>query len=251
LASLIRLLVVLALLAPAAPALAQAVTQHLFYEAVPADVPADASYEVCRRLTERVRDELVPAVLRAAGVEAEKAATEQRMGGYRLRTNPNLHTTISLADAPADRLAAVLAWVFQQDNVLVADFAEGDGTTGYALVRFPKGTLTPESAQRFFVAAAAIHDGLGGGYTAFSDNLLFLNLRGANGAPYSGLSDADFAAALRRTADGFAGTVLAETGRVDARLVENPQQNGDPALTPLRARHAALVAETLTREPAR
>ncbi|MBP2294924.1 hypothetical protein [Azospirillum rugosum] len=252
---LARLILLLALLVPAAPALAQAVAQHLFFEAVTDDVPADLPYEARQRLTERARDEIVPAVLRDGGIDLAGAATDLRMGGYQRRTNPSLHMAVTLGDGPADRLAAALAWVLDQDSVLVADFASADGATGYALVRFlvcfPGGTLTPDHAQRFFLAAAAVEDGLGGGYTAFGDTMLFLNLRGADGRPFSGLSDADFTAALGRAVATFPGAALAETGRADARLIERPSAAPSPTLAPLRARHAALVLQTRTPEPAR
>ena len=256
---LLRLLVVVALLAPAPPvlaqAVAQAVAQHLFFEAVSTAVPTDTSYEARRRLTERVRDDVVPSVLRAAGVNEAQAVTELRMGGYRLQTNPSLHMTVPLTDEQADRLAATLGRVLDQDSVLVADFSSSDRTgadraTGYALVRFPAGTLTPDLAQRFFLAAAAEHEGLGGGYTAFGDALLFLNLRGEDGLPSSGLPDPGFAAALGRAAERFPGAALTETGRADARLIAPLPPAAHPALESLRARHAALMSETLTPEPA-
>ena len=241
----------LALLLGASPAFAQAVAQHLFFEAVPAGAPPDAPYEARQRLTERTRTDLLPAVLESVGLDGMGAVTELRMGGYRLQTNPSLHMTLRLEDAPADRLAGAIAWSFAQDSVLVADFDGADGATGYALVRFPENSLTPDLAQRFFVAAAAEHEGLGGGYTAFGDTLLFLNLRGGDGQPYSGLPDAAFTDALRRASAAFPDAVLAETGRADARLVFQPSQPGSPALSPLRGRHAALLSETLTTKPAR
>lgn len=251
---LARLLVLLALLLPAGPALAQAVEQHLFFEAVTADLPADMPYDARRRLTERVRGDLLPAILENCGAAA--AMTGSGMGGYRLRTNPSLHMTVTLADGPADRLAAALAWALDQESVLVADFAapggaSPDGTTGYALVHFPEGALTPDLAQRFFLAAATLHDGLGGGYTAMGDGMLFLNLRGADGRPFSGLSDEAFTDALARAASGFPGAALAGTGRADARLILRPAAAPFPSLAPLRARHAALIQETRTLEPAR
>ncbi|TWA66438.1 hypothetical protein FBZ82_108103 [Azospirillum brasilense] len=240
-----RLALAFALILATAPAFAQAVAQHLFFEAVPAGAPPGASYEARQRLTERSRTELLPAILAAAGLEGAVAVADLRMGGYRLQTNPSLHLTLRLEDAPADRLAGVIAWSLEQESVLVADFDSADGTTGYALVRFPAGSLTPERAQRFFLAAAAEHEGLGGGYTAFGDTLLFLNLRGDDGTPYSGLPDEMFTESLRRAAAAFPGAVLAATGRADARLVLQPQQPDSPALPPLRARHATLVSETL------
>ncbi|WP_207458401.1 hypothetical protein [Azospirillum sp. SYSU D00513] len=231
---------------PAKPRAAEA-EQHLFYEALPGAGP-DVPYEERRRLTEQVRDALVPEVLRLSGIAPGAAVTDLRMGGYLLRTNPSLHTRSALADAPADRLGAALALALHQDSVLVADFAGGN--TGYALVRFPEGGLTPELAQRFFRAAAAVHKGLGGGYTALGDSLLFLNLRGEDGAPYSGLEDASFLVALSRAAERFAEApvTVAETGRADARLVgaNGPEaaaigDSGLAALGPLRGRFDALL----------
>ncbi|MFC5358770.1 hypothetical protein [Azospirillum himalayense] len=246
-----RHILALALIFATAPAFAQAVAQHLFFEAVPAGAPPDASYEARQRLTERARTDLLPAILDAAGLDGTGTVADLRMGGYRLRTNPSLHLTLRWEDGPADRLAGAIAWSLEQDSVLVADFDSADGATGYALVRFPAGSLTPDRAQRFFLAAAAEHEGLGGGYTAFGDTLLFLNLRDGDGASYSGLTDDAFVEFLRRAADAFPGAVLAATGRADARLVLQPPQPDSPALAPLRARHAALVSEILTTEPAR
>lgn len=242
---------VLALVVGASPAFAQTVAQHLFFEAVPAGAPPDAPYEARQFLTERARTELLPIILESAGLDGRETIAELRMGGYRLQTNPSLHMTVALEDAPADRLAGAIAWSFAQDSVLVADFDSADGATGYALVRFPENSLTPDLAQRFFLAAAAEHEGLGGGYTAFGDTLLFLNLRGGDGKPYSGLPDDAFTDVLRRAAAAFPGAALAETGRADARLVFQPSQPDSPALSPLRARHAALLSEILTAEPAR
>lgn len=247
---LARLLLLLALLVPVPPALAQAVAQHLFFEAVTDEFPATLPYDARQRLTERVRDDLLPVVLRESGVDPAGAVTELRMGGYQRHTNPSLHMAVTLADGPADQLAAMLAWVLNQDSVLVADFSSADGTTGYTLVRFPAGGLTPDLAQRFFLAAAAVDDGLGGGYTAFADSMLFLNLRDTDGQPFSGLSDADFTAGLGRAVATFPGAALAEAGRADARLIERPSAAPSPTLAPLRARHAALVQQTRTPEPA-
>ncbi|MBB3266988.1 hypothetical protein FHW79_004637 [Azospirillum sp. OGB3] len=240
-----RLALALALILGSVPAFAQAVAQHLFFEAVPADAPPNMSYEARLRLTERARTELLPAILDAAGLEGAGAVADLRMGGYRLRTNPSLHLTLRLEDTPADRLAGAIAWSFSQESVLVTDFDSADGATGYALVRFPAGSLTPDRAQRFFLAAAAEHEGLGGGYTAFGDTLLFLNLRDDDGKPYSGLPDDAFTELLRRATDAFPGAVLAATGRADARLILQPPQPDRLALAPLRARHTALVSEIL------
>ncbi|NUB12568.1 hypothetical protein GAY28_07480 [Azospirillum brasilense] len=246
-----RHILALALILGASPAFAQVVAQHLFFEAVPAASPPNTSYEARQCLTERARTDLLPAILDSTGLDGVGAVTDLRMGGYRLRTNPSLHLTLRLEDGPADRLTGAIAWSLEQDSVLVADFDSADGATGYALVRFPAGSLTPDRAQRFFLAAAAEHEGLGGGYTAFGDTLLFLNLRGDDGTPYSGLPDEAFAEFLSRAVAAFPGAALTATGRADARLILQPPQPDSPALAPLRARHAALVSEILTAEPAR
>jgi hypothetical protein len=253
---LVRLCTALLLLAPISAARADETPQHLFYEAVPGAGPDAVPYEIRERFTERVRRDLVPAVLQASGVNPSTAETTLHMGGYLLRTHPALHTEARLADGPADRLAAALAWALEQETVLVADFA--GGATAYAILRFPDGALTPDRAQRFFRAAAATHKGLGGGYTAFGDGMLFLNMRDADGKPYSGLEDASFVVALRHAADRFAevSVTVAETGQAEARFIAGKEAQSRlgaqalAALHPLRARHDALLKDVLAPQAA-
>ena len=64
--------------------------------------------------------------------------------------------------------------------------------------------------------------GLGGGFTARGNRMLFINERGRDGKPFSGLDDERFAASLQRAADQFGGIASVSTGRVIARLVERP-----------------------------
>lgn len=64
--------------------------------------------------------------------------------------------------------------------------------------------VTSDCAHRVFLRAAQIYQGLGGGFTAFGCEMLFINLRDEKGQPYSGLDDAAFAAALGRASSGFA-----------------------------------------------
>jgi hypothetical protein len=251
----LRLLVFLGLLGlPVWPLAAQPV-QRVFYEALPADsgALAAAPFAVRNALTARIAGELVPAVLRVLGHDPAAVTTELTVGGWQLHTNPLLHTALPLADAEADRLAAALGFVLRQDSVLVADLTQGDGRTGSVVVTLPR--LTPERAQRFFAHAAGVHAGLGGGYTAFGDAMLFLNVAGDDGAPYSGLPDGAFAEALDRAARTFPTARLTSTGLADARFVGNDWKAApdgeeyarrlDPgtvaALRVLRDRHAALV----------
>jgi len=239
------------------PTAAAEPVQRLFYEAVPAaqeaGALADAPFAVRNGFAARTAGELVPAVLRALGHDPAEAVTELTVGGWRLRTNPSLHTALPLADAEADRLAAALGFVLRQDSVLVADLTQGDGRTGSVVVTLPR--LTPDRAQRFFAHAANVHAGLGGGYTAFGDVLLFLNVIGDDGTPVSGLPDTAFAAALARATRGFPDARVTATGLADARFVSNDwtaapdgeeyARRLDPGtlatLRALRDRHTALL----------
>lgn len=258
----------LRLLAAAAFALgaacpAAAGTRLLSYEAIPsAQVDLDlsgATYSQRAELTLAVHDALVASIIRASGLDPADAVTELTPGGYLLETNASLQTEIVATDAEAERLAAALGYVFRQWSVLVTALDEPAGDTAFVAVGFPEGTLTPEAAQGFFEAAAAVDEGLGGGYTAFGDAMIFLNVRDAEHEPYSGLEDVEFAAKLGLAAGRHAGGALAveAAGYADASFVSADWDEGpdgedyaaliaDPAvvaaLDALRAAHDALVA---------
>lgn len=251
----IHLTLIALLLLSNLPAAAQNGVRHLFYEAVVAGSQA-APYATREALTGQVQAEILPDLLAALQVPPDRVHTELRMGGYLRETNPALHSAVEMTEGESDRLALALGWTLSQDSVLVSDLDErASAGTGYAVVGFAPGTLTPDLAQRFFLAAAAVHDGLGGGYTAFGDRLLFLNLRGTDGRPYSGLEDASFVTALGYAATHFPGASLAGSGTSSARLVESagvPQALGEAVLArlrPLRDRHAALLARLATLNP--
>lgn len=217
----------------------------------------DGSYADRVAFTAKVKDELLPDVLRAAGVDPGKVRTEITPGGYLLRTNASLQSRIWLDDELANRVAATLGYVFRQSSVLVSDLGDAKGGTGLVVVRFPRGTLTAATAHRFFEHAADIHKGLGGGYTAFGDQMIFLNVRDEAGKPYSELSDRDFARGLRPAAMSFKGAKasIAKIGQAKAWFVGNSwsrKPNGDdyaailgeaPAarLKPLQERHTAMI----------
>lgn len=242
----------------------EAALQLLSHEALPSagtDLDFAAStYEERAALTAAALAELSPRVAAAVGVDPERIDTEVTPGGYLLRTNASLQARGVMSDAEADRLAAALGYVYRQWSVLVSQPDDpAEGRTGYVALGFPEGALTPALAQAFFEHAAQVHDGLGGGYTAFGDEMLFLNVRDGDGAPYSGLQDIDFAARLGLAAGAFAQAQvkIAGAGRAEARFVGNdwaasPDGGdyaaviGDPealaALDGLRAEHEALVA---------
>jgi hypothetical protein len=144
--------------------------------------------------------------------------------------------------------------------VLVSELDDEAGGTAYVTVSFPDDALTPEGAQAFFEHAAAIEEGLGGGYTAFGDSMIFLNVRDGDGGPYSGIEDELFAALLGYAAATFEPETLTISGAgvAEARFVENDWEaspNGedyaatlaDSALVAeldgLRAAHTALIEE--------
>jgi hypothetical protein len=187
-------------------------------------------------------------------------------GGYLARTNASLQSRTRLDVARADRLAAALGFVFRQSSVLISDLADRSGDTGFATLRFPRDTLDPSLAHRFFLHAAGIHRGLGGGYTAFGDDMIFLNLRDEAGKPYSGLDDQAFIAHLGKAAAQFPSVRprVAARGSAAARLVGNSwRQMPDgagyigilggseaselPALRALQERHADLMSRAADR----
>jgi hypothetical protein len=223
----------------------------------------EAQYADRAAFPAKVRDELLPDILRAAGVDPTKVRTELTPGGYLLRTNASLQSRVAIDARGADRLAAALGFVFRQSSVLVSDLADAKGGTGLAIVRFPRGTLTAATAHGFFEHAGALKKGLGGGYTAFGDEMIFLNVRDEAGKPYSELDDKAFAAGLRDAAASFAGgrARVARVGEAKARFVGNSwrqKPNGEDyvallgdalaaRLKPLQERHTAMIMDAAER----
>jgi hypothetical protein len=198
------------------------------YEAIPSaqvDLPGldRANYAQRAEVATAALDVLVPEILTLMGIDPGKAVTEVTPGGYLMKTSASLQTRVSLPEGGADRLAAALGYVFRQYSVMVSRLGKPSGDTGYVAVAFRPGVLDAALAHRFFEAAAAREEGLGGGYTVFGDTMYFLNVRDSDGQPYSGLDDADFAAALKAAAAGFAaqGVMAVSVGTADARFVGN------------------------------
>jgi hypothetical protein len=110
-------------------------------------------------------------------------------------------------------------------------------------VAFP--SMTPNLADLFFRNAAVVEPKLAGGFTARGSTLVFLNLRGADGQPLSGLDDDGFAAGLQKATMGLGGLATVMTSRVSAKLVEREGYGAltgpvQAALDRLRARRAEL-----------
>jgi hypothetical protein len=213
-----------------------------------------APYDKKLPIARIVAGKLVPEIVAAAGFDAGRARTRVEPGGYALETNPSLQTQIALRAQDGERLAAALGYVLRQESVLVSDLKAADGNAFQVAIRFPRGKLTPDAAQDFFRRAAEIERGLGGGYSALHGEMIFINLRGADGRPYSGLGDPAFLAGLTAAAHVYPGVSVARSGRAAARLVENDWKaapNGEDyarlvgravdALDRLRARHTVMV----------
>lgn len=216
-----------ALLAMAAPALAEN-RVLLSYEATPShgfDLPkmASATYADRAAFAETMLETIVPRIAEAVGVAPEALDTEVTPGGYMLKTNASLQSESEIDDAVADRLAAALGYVFRQDSVLVSGFDDPKGKTFYVTVSFPENTLDAATAQSFFEKADATKKGLGGGYTAFGDDQIFLNVTDDAGKPYSGLTDKEFLEGLTQAAAAFAPNkpTISQSGQVNARFVGN------------------------------
>lgn len=207
-------------------------TIQLSYEAIPGsgvtlgqgevDMSA-AVYDDKRAFTQQVHDGLVPMVFAELGVDFAELSSEDAPGGYLLETNPSMQSRGDLSPDDATLVSAGLGYVMYQWSVLVTDFSAGEGDTAYGMVRFDDGALDEDLAQLFFEHAASVDTGLEGGYMSFDDEMIFLNLRGSDGQPYSGLDDATFIEQLDAAAASFAGApvALAESDFADAWLVEN------------------------------
>ncbi|AVA23747.1 hypothetical protein [Rhizobium sp. NXC24] len=240
----------------------------LSYEATPSagfHLPrlAQASYDDRVAFSAEVLKEIVPKIISANGIDPATLETEVTPGGYLLKTNASLQTEGELEDVTADRLAGSLGYIFRQYSVLVSRLDDTRGKTGFVVVRFPKDSLNAAVAQKFFETADATKKGLGGGYTAFGDEQIFLNVTNSDGKPYSGLDDAAFLDGLKRTTASFGAPKpeVSASGKAVARFVGNDWEKSKQGedyisllggadsglvkkLEEISADYAALVAKT-------
>jgi hypothetical protein len=205
------------------PALAQTL---LVYQANPASGAGLPSldglpYDRLQALTQSVAQQ-GSAIARAVDFAGD-ATIEVVPGGYKLRSDPSIVMRVQAEPRQATLLAAALGYAYRQDSVLVLDMAAADADQFYVRVAFPGTPLTGALADAFFHFAAGVDPGLGEGYTAFGQELVFINLRDDAGEPYSKLDDGAFKAALGKAAARFTGAkaVVAGSGKVEARLVGN------------------------------
>ena len=235
------------------------------YEVLNFDVhkidPAKTPYAQRLALTEEARRDEVPKILEALDIEAAKTATLVMPGGYKLETNASIQSSMEVDNETADRFAAALGYAFRQWSVLITDFApSGDGDTAYGVITFDH-VIAARDADAFFKHAAKINPALGEGFTAFDEEMFFLNVTDAEGKPYSGVDDKTFLADLARAAKTFTAEKVEMTGsgRADARFIENDWKSSRDGedyakrlgadltgkLKVLRAAHDAVLAKRL------
>nr|WP_246638655.1 hypothetical protein [Rhizobium binae] len=185
-----------------------------------------ASYVDRATFSAEVSKDIVPKIITANGIDAATLRTEVTPGGYLLKTNASLQTEGDLDDAVTDRLAGPLGYVLRQYRVLTSRLDDTTGKTGLVIVRFAQGSLSATVAQRFFEAADATKNGLGGGYSVVGDEQIFLNATNSEGKPYSGLDDASFLDGLRRAAVSFGSPKprVSPLGNATARFIGNDWQ---------------------------
>lgn len=228
-----------------AAAPAQAADWHVAFQALPEQAGAIYTKQAAR--TAAIISELGPPILSSVGLDPTAFEADVVAGGYQGRVSPTVVMDVDGDAASAGRLAAACGIVFDQKSVL--DWREDESGRDFAVdVVFT--SLTPTLTDFFFRQAVAVNRGLAGGFTARDNRLLFINLRGADGRPLSGLDDAHFADALRTTAKSFGGLATVRTLHVEAHLITG--ENGAyaaavgptalPVLDKLGERRAALVA---------
>lgn len=184
---------------------------------------AAMSYAELEGLTDAVIEDVAPDIVSALGLQDRGVELSVSPGGYLGETTPAMQIRVSCSDAEASRIAAAFGLALVQDSALVMDWTDGAGDTAWASVRFLDGPPDGALADAFFDWAIVTESALGGGYTGFGETLTFLNLRGADGQPYSGLEDQDLVDAVERAAATWTegGVVFEASGVMQAWLVEN------------------------------
>jgi hypothetical protein len=175
-----------------------------------------ATYAEKDALTRAVLAEIVPHVWTTLGATAARARSRVQAGGYGDAVNPAIHSVIQTHEAEARRLAAALGYVFRQYAVIMYDLAADRGDLRYVAVRFPRGSLTPALATRFFGLAREHLKSEKLGFSGTRSRMIFINIG-------TGIADAAFAEGLARAAAAWPGPGLKVDAPKPARahLIEN------------------------------
>ncbi len=154
------------------------------------------SYAEKDALTRAVLAEIVPHVWTALGATAARARSRVQAGGYGDAVNPAIHSNIQTHEAEARRLAAALGYVFRQYAVIMYDLGAEGSDLRYVAVRFPRGSLTPALATRYFDLARAQLKSDKLGFSGTRSRMIFININ-------TGIPDASFAEGLAKAAAGW------------------------------------------------
>lgn len=152
-----------------------------------------ANYAEKDALTRTVLAEIVPHVWTTLGATAARARSRVQAGGYGDAVNPAIHSVIQTHESEARQLAAALGYVFRQSAVIMYDLAAERSDLSYVAVRFPRGTLTPALATRFFGLARAELKSGKLGFSGTRSRMIFININ-------TGIPDAAFADGLAKAA---------------------------------------------------
>ena len=175
-----------------------------------------ATYAEKDALTRAVLAEIVPHVWTAVGATAARARSRVQAGGYGDTVNPAIHSNLQTHEIEARRLAAALGYVFRQYAVIMYDLAAEESEHRQVSVRFPRGSLTPALATRFFGLAREQLKSDKLGFSGTRSRMIFINLG-------TGIPDAAFAEGLAKAAAAWPEPVLkVEAPKpVRAFLIEN------------------------------
>lgn len=185
--------------------------------------PDGQSYDEQLETARTTLQTVVPKILEVLGIGPEQVATLVMPGGYKLSTLPTLQSSFEADTDAANEFASAVGYVFRQWSVLVTDFTPSDGGNAtYGTITFDH-VVTGAEAADFFQHAATVDPALGQGYSAFDEDMFFINLTDSTGKPYGGESDENFLIHLRKAAETYSKSHVSftETGRVDARFIQN------------------------------
>lgn len=186
--------------------------------------PSDGlSYDEQLETARTTLQAIVPKILQVLEIDPGQIATLTMPGGYKLSTLPTFQSSFEADTNAANEFASAVGYVFRQWSVLVTDFTPSDsGNATYGTVTFEH-VVTGAEAADFFQHAATVKPALGQGYSAFDEDMFFINLTDSTGTPYGGESDENFLIHLRKAAETYSKSrvMFTETGRVDARFIQN------------------------------
>lgn len=216
------------------------------------------SYAEKDALTRAALAEIVPHVWTTLGATAARARSRVQAGGYGDAVNPAIHSVIQTHEAEARRLAAALGYVFRQYAVIMYDLAAEHSDLRHVVVRFPRGSLTPALATRFFGLARQHLKSDKLGFSGTRSRMIFININ-------TGIPDAAFAEGLAKAAAAWPEPVLkvdppkpvrafliendwdkAKSGEDYARLLGAHDERRAATLAQLQSRHDGRVRRWVT-----